>query len=95
MVGSFPKDQVLEWSKLKAIGGHEITVTEKFEFVSGRVENRVENEVNAGNQHFLLFSQCFQKTSLYRSCKVGIVLVTSNFSFSHGVFKRFVLQTHN
>ena len=28
---------------------------------------------NAGNQHFLLFLQCFQKPSLFRSFKLSIV----------------------
>ena len=32
--------------------------------LSDRVENIVGKEENAGNQHFLLFPQCFQKLSL-------------------------------
>ena len=39
----------------------------------GRVENIVGKEENAGNQHFLLFPQCFQKFSMSGSLKVGIV----------------------
>ena len=41
--------------------------------VFDRVENIVEKGENAGNQHFLLFPQCFQKTSFLRLLKVGIV----------------------
>ena len=37
-------------------------VTQKLEFVLEMVENIVGKGENAGNQHFLLFSQCFQKT---------------------------------
>ena len=33
-------------------------------FAFERKENHVETEVNAGNQHFLLFSQCFQNPYL-------------------------------
>ena len=44
-------------------------------FDLGRVENIVGKGENAGNQHFLLFPQCFQKTSLSGSLKVGIRIV--------------------
>ena len=37
------------------------------------VENIVGKGENAGNQHFLLFSQCFQKASFPGSLKVGVV----------------------
>ena len=37
-------------------------VTKEMKFVLGREENIVRKE-NAGNQHFLLFPQCFQKVS--------------------------------
>ena len=39
-----------------------------------RLENTVGKEENAGDQHFLLFPQCFQKPSSLGSLKVGIVL---------------------
>ena len=48
-------------------------VTQKLEFVLEMVENIVGKGENAGNQHFLLFSQCFQKTPVMGSLKVGIV----------------------
>ena len=37
------------------------------------VENTVGKGENAGYQHFLLFPQCFPKTSYLRSLNVGIV----------------------
>ena len=37
-----------------------------------RVENIVGKGENAGYQHFLLFPECFQKTSLLGLLKVGI-----------------------
>ena len=59
------------------------------------------------NQQFLLFPQCFQKTCTADTYKPAISpfptvfskdmycrhVQTSNFSFSHSVFKRHVLQT--
>ena len=41
--------------------------------VCNSVENIVGKGENAGNQHFLLFPQCFQKISVLGSLKVGIV----------------------
>ena len=41
--------------------------------VFDRVENIVGKGENAGNQHFLLFPQCFQKASFLGSLEVGIV----------------------
>ena len=46
-----------------------------------RVENTVGKEENAGDQHFLLFPQCFPKPSSSGSLKVRI------FPFFHNVFK--------
>ena len=60
---SLPNNNILDWSKLKANADDKIIVTEKFTFVLGRVENIVGKGENAGNQHFLLFQQCFQKAS--------------------------------
>ena len=51
-------------------------------YVLDRVENIVGKEENAGNQHFLLFSQCFQKSSSPRSLKVGIVRERVKHSFT-------------
>ena len=45
------------------------------QFFFDSVENIVENEENAGSQHFLLFPQCFHKFSSQLSFKVGICAV--------------------
>ena len=70
---SLPNDRILDWSKLKAFADDKINVTEKLKFVFERVENIVGKGENAGNQHFLLFPQCFQKASILGLLKVGIV----------------------
>ena len=69
---SFPNNKVLDWSKLKAFADNKINVTEKLKFDLERVENIVGKAENPGYQHFLLFQQCFQKTSYTGSLKVGI-----------------------
>ena len=70
---SLPNNIFLDWSKLKAFADDKINLTEKLKFVLGRVEIIVGKGENAGNQHFLLFPQCFQKASFLRWLKVGIV----------------------
>ena len=70
---SLPNDKILDWSKLKALADNKIKVTEILKIILGRVENIVRKGENAGYQHFLLFPQCFQKTSLLGLLKVGIV----------------------
>ena len=59
-----PNDKILDRSKLKALDS-KISVAQKLKFVSGRVENIVGKGENAGYQRFLLFSQCFQKSSIF------------------------------
>ena len=66
-------DKILDWSKLKAFADDKIDVTEKLKIVLGRVENTGGKEENAGNQHFLLFPQCFQKVTFSGSLKVRIL----------------------
>ena len=56
-----PNHKILDKSELKALADNKIKVTEKLDFVLGRIENIVGKGENAGNQHFLLFPQCFQK----------------------------------
>ena len=63
----------MEWSTMEAFADDKINVTEKLKSVLGRVENIVGKGENAGDQHFLLFPQCFQKTFPSGSFKVGIV----------------------
>ena len=42
-------------------------------YVAERVENIVKKGENAGNQHFLLFPQCFQKHSAQGSLNLALV----------------------
>ena len=50
-----------------------MNVTVIVTYIFYMIENIVEKGENAGYQHFLLFSQCFQKSSYPRSLKVRIV----------------------
>ena len=63
-IHSLPNDKFLEWTKFKAFTDEKSNVAEILQFVLGRVENIVGKGENSGNQHFLLFQQCFQKVSL-------------------------------
>ena len=58
----YQKTKILDLSKLKAFADDKINVNWKLLSYYQKVENIVENkEQNAGNQHFLLFPQCFPK----------------------------------
>ena len=70
---SLPNDKILDWSKLKAFADKKVNVNQKSKFAFGRLENFVGKGENAGYQHFLLFTQCFQKGTFSGSLKVGIV----------------------
>ena len=73
---SLSNDKFLDRSKLvqiEAFANDKIKVTEKMKFVLEIVENIVGKGENAGNQHFLLFQQNFQKASFSRLLKVRIV----------------------
>ena len=50
-----------------------IYVTQKLIFVLGKADNIVGKGENAGHQYFFLFPQWFQKASLSRSLKLGIL----------------------
>ena len=58
-INPFPNDKILDQSKFKALADDKIIVTQKMNFVLGRVENLVGKGENADYQHFLLFPQCF------------------------------------
>ena len=58
---------------MKAFADDKINGTQKLKFELGSVENIVGKGAYAGDQHLLPFPQCFQKASLSRSLKVGIV----------------------
>ena len=64
---SLPNNKITDLTELKAFVDNKLNVTEKLKFVIGTVENIVGKGENAGNQHFLLFPQCFQKALFSRS----------------------------
>ena len=70
---SLPNDKILDRSKLKTFTGDNIKVLKMMIFVFDKAENIVEKGENAGNQHFLLFPQCFQRAFYPGSLKVGMV----------------------
>ena len=72
-VNSLPHDKILDVTKLKAFADSKTKVAKMMISVIDRVENIVGKGENAGYQHFLLFSQCFQKASFLGSLEVGIV----------------------
>ena len=51
----------LTWSKLKAFADDKSNVAEMIISIFDRIENIVGEGENAGNQHFLLFPQCFYR----------------------------------
>ena len=63
-VNSLPNSNISDSSKLKAFADDIRNVTEILISLSDRIENIVGKGENAGCQHFLLFTQCFQKPSL-------------------------------
>ena len=68
----YKNDQILDWSKWKAIAENKINVNENLKFGLGRVETIVGKGQNAGYQHFFLFPLCFQKPSVSGSSNVGM-----------------------
>ena len=74
-----PTTIFLDWSKKKAYADNQRKkVTEKLKFVLEILGNIVGKGENAGNQHFLLFPQCFQKaTFFYKIVKIQDCVVKS------------------
>ena len=66
VVNPLPNNTILEWSKWKVFADDKINVFEMTISLSYRVENIVGKGENAGYQHFLLFSQCFQKAIFFK-----------------------------
>ena len=60
---SLLNNTILDWSKLKGFADDNLNVSKTMIILICRVENIVSIGEN-GNQHFLLFPQCFQKPSL-------------------------------
>ena len=69
-LNSLPNDKILGQSKFKAFADDKMKVQKKkiiiMKFVKEREETIVGKGENAGYQHFLLFSQCFQKDFIPR-----------------------------
>ena len=68
-----PNDKIWALTNLKAFADNEFGVAKMLIALFDQVENIVEKGENAGNQHFLLFPQCFQKASFSGSLKVRTV----------------------
>ena len=66
-LNSLPNNKVLDWSKLKALADDKINVTEKLNFVLGKVENIVGKGENAGTSIFS-FSYNVFKRLLIQGC---------------------------
>ena len=66
---SLPNDKIIDWSKFKAFADNKINENEQLKFGLGTVENIVGKGENAGYQHFLLFTSCFQRASFSRPLK--------------------------
>ena len=62
-VNSLPHNKILDFFKLKAFPDDHIHMPQMMKFVFDTIENIVRQRENSGNQHFLLFPQCFQKAS--------------------------------
>ena len=63
----------LDLFKLKSFSDDSFNVAKMVEFVFHKVESIVGKVENACYKHFLLFTQCFPKTSNSGSLKVGTV----------------------
>ena len=87
----FLEKQNLGSSKFKTFAGDKSKVAQMKEFGFDSVENTVRKGTNAGNQHFLLFPQCFQKASFSGFL---IMLATIIFAYSRFAFKTPLLQGH-
>ena len=70
---SLPNGKILDQSKLKAFTDDKLKPIKMEKTVQDMIENIVGKEENAGNQHFLLFPQYFQKAFSLGSLKIGIV----------------------
>ena len=59
---------------MQGICRQQIIMTQKLNFLIGRVENRVRKGENAGYQHFPLFQQCFEKLlGLFKKSQDSVV----------------------
>ena len=70
---SFPKGQILDSSKLKESADDNFKLDENGTKFSKWVENTIGKGEIARYEQFLLFQQCFQKTSTADTQKPGLV----------------------
>ena len=70
---SLSNDTNEDLSKLKAFADDNLNVAQMMKCFFDTLENIVGKGENAGYQHFLLFSQCFPKSSTAELQKVGLV----------------------
>ena len=61
LINSLSNDKTLDFSKVKAFTVDKIYLSQALKFVCKMAENIVGKGESAGYQHFLLFSQCYQK----------------------------------
>ena len=69
--------QILDWSKLKVFADDKIIAIIRLKFGMERVQNILVKGENAGNQHFLVFPQCFHNLSFSRVVNSRDCLVKS------------------
>ena len=72
-VNSLRNDKILALTRLKAFADNKFIDAKMVVPALSRIEKLWEREENAGYQHFLLFTQCFEKASHLGSLKVVIV----------------------
>ena len=72
-INPLPNHKILDMTKLKAFADDNLNVAKMMISLLHRVKNTVGKGENAGNQHFLLFQQCFPKHYSLGLLKVGIV----------------------
>ena len=69
-----PNNKTLNWSKFNTLADKNLNEVQMMLSSFDRAENIVGKGENAGNQHFLLFPQCFKKSLLSKGLlKVVIV----------------------
>ena len=61
VVNSLPNQKILDWSKLKAFADNKIEELKMIILSLIGLNTIVGKEKKGGNQHFLLFPQCFQR----------------------------------
>ena len=83
----FTKQQILEPIPIRKHSQTLIWINSKSEVCYEMSRKHCGKWRKCGNQHFLLFPQCFQKGCFSRSLKVGMVKYMFIFFLSHNVFK--------